>query len=151
MLVTPDATARNTGLARLATDGDSGGLPVQVETLDDELHGRSAAILKIDVEGSERAVLEGAARSLKERRLRHIIFEDHLGAGSSVMAHLLAHEYAIFSIGWTLMGPTLGDRGTPPAHAHYEAPSYLATLAPDDALNACTKRGWMALRKFPNP
>ena len=54
-------------------------------------------------------MLEGAASALKGRRLRHIIFEDHLGANSEVMTRLLDYGYAIYSVGWTLSGPKLGD------------------------------------------
>jgi hypothetical protein len=105
------------------------------------------AVLKLDVEGEEHAVLEGAANALKDRRLRHIIFEDHHGANSSVMTHLLGCGYTIFSVGWSISGPTLGDPADVSAHARYEAPSYLATLTPDVARTACARRGWMALRK----
>jgi FkbM family methyltransferase len=116
MLIVPDASDRNTGLGRLGSEGESGGVPVQVETLDAELHGREATILKLDVEGAEHG-----------------------------------YGYEIYSIGWTLTGPALGNRTTVPAHAHYEAPSYLATLAPDEVRAACAKRGWMALRPQPSP
>jgi len=147
VLIPPDPSAHNNGLGRLGSDAELGAVPVQVETLDEELRGRSVAVLKVDVEGAEQALFDGAARSLKERRIRHIIFEDHHGANSEVMRQLLDYGYAIYSIGWTLMGPTLGDRNTAPAHARYEAPSYLATLTPDEAHAACVKRGWRALRK----
>ena len=148
VLIQPDPAAHNAGLGHLGTSTEGGGVPVQVETLDDELHGRSVAVLKLDVEGEEQAVLEGAVTALKDRRLGHIIFEDHHGANSAVMSHLLSCGYTIYSIGWTLSGPSLGNPGTVSAHARYEAPSYLATLTPDVARAACTGRGFMALRKF---
>ena len=145
--ITPDASARNTGLGRLGSETERGGVAVEVDTLDAALAGQTASIMKLDVEGAELSVLEGADAALRERRLRHIIFEDHHGAGSPVMAHLLDRGYTIYSVGWTLTGPKLGDRRTPPAHAHFEAPSYLATLAPEEVLKACAGRGWMALKK----
>jgi FkbM family methyltransferase len=146
VLIPADPAAHNSGLGRLGTSTEKGAVPVEVETLDDELHGRSVAILKLDVEGAEQAVLEGAASALKDGRLRHIIFEDHHGANSAVMTQLLGHGYTIYSIEWTLSGPKLGDPGRVSAHARYEAPSYLATLAPGVARAACAGRGWMALR-----
>ena len=149
-LIPPDPAAHNNGLGRLGSDAEPGAVPVQVDTLDDELQGRSVAILKIDVEGAEHAVLEGAANALKGRRLRHIIFEDHHGAGSAVMNQLLGYGYTIYSVEWTLSGPNLGDAATVSAHARYEAPSYLATLTPDVASAACSRRGWMALRRKPS-
>jgi FkbM family methyltransferase len=146
-LIPPDPDAHNNGLGRLGTPADAGTVPVQVETLDAELAGRTVAVLKLDVEGEEQAVFQGAANALQDRRVRHIIFEDHHGAGSAVMTHLLGQGYTIFSVGWTLSGPALGDAATPSAHARYEAPSYLATLDRAEALSACAKRGWLALRK----
>jgi FkbM family methyltransferase len=148
VLIPPDPSAHNTGLGRLGSEFEPGAVPVQVDTLDSELRGRSVAILKLDVEGTEYAVLEGAADALKEGRLRHIIFEDHRGAHSDVMARLLNCGYAVYSIGWTLTGPVLGNREAISAHAVYEAPSYLATIAPEEVLTACVRRGWMALRTF---
>jgi FkbM family methyltransferase len=43
--------------------------PVAVDTLDNLLGGRYAAGVKIDVEGAERLVLEGAGRALSEHRI----------------------------------------------------------------------------------
>lgn len=149
MLIPPDPSAHNNGLGRLGRDNEPGAVPVQVETLDRELGGRSVAVLKVDVEGAEQALFEGAASSLKERRIRHIIFEDHRGANSDVMAQLLGYGYAIYSIGWTLRGPVLDAAAAVSPHARYEAPSYLATAAPDEARAACVKRGWMALKRQP--
>lgn len=146
VLVPPDPAAHNNGLGRLGSETEPGAVPVEVVTLDEELHGRSVSVLKIDVEGAERAVLEGAAHALQDRRVRHIIFEDHHGGSSAVMMQLLGYGYTIYSIGWTLTGPKLGDRAAPPRHAHFEAPSYLATLDPDEAVKACATRGWIALR-----
>ena len=80
----------------LGSDTEPGAVPVQVETLDEELRGRSVAILKVDVEGAEQAVFEGASNALKEGRLRHIIFEDHHGSDSAVITQLLGYGYAIY-------------------------------------------------------
>jgi FkbM family methyltransferase len=147
VLIPPDPSAHNNGLGRLGSEAEPGAVPVEVGTLDDELHGRSVAVLKIDVEGAEQAVLEGAAHALKDGRVRHVIFEDHHGAGSAVMMQLLGYGYTIYSIGWTMTGPKLGDRAAAPQHAHFEAPSYLATLDPEEAVTACATRGWIALRR----
>lgn len=145
-LVLPDPAAHNNGLGRLGSLKDPRAISVCVETLDAVLEGRSAAILKLDVEGAEGAVLEGAAAALHDRRLRHVVFEDHRGQDSDVMSLLEGHGYAIYSIGWRLTGLVLGDRRQPQSHASYEAPSYLATQAPASVIAACAKRGWRALR-----
>ena len=44
--------------------------------LDDVLGDRTAAVVKIDVEGFEAVVLRGASRALAEKRLRSIVFEE---------------------------------------------------------------------------
>ena len=105
--------------------------------------GRSVAILKVDVEGAEQAVLEGAANALKEGRLRHIIFEDHHGSDSAVMTRLLGYGYAIYFDRVDADGAGAGrSRQRSPAHARYEAPSYLATLdspGAEGARGACVE------------
>ena len=79
VLIPPDPSAHNNGLGRLGLDNEPGAVPVQVDArwgTGRALGGRS----EVDVEGAEQALFEGAASSLKARRIRHIIFEDHRGA-----------------------------------------------------------------------
>jgi hypothetical protein len=59
--------------------------------------------------------------------------------------------YTVFAIGWSIRRPVLagaadGQAGRSAA-TDYEAPSYLATIAPDEAVRACAPSGWRALRK----
>ena len=68
---------------------------VQVRRLDDVLHGRVAAIWKIDVEGYEEEVLRGAERALQATGLKAVMLEGHndqiakkmRGAGFAAMAY----------------------------------------------------------------
>ncbi len=145
-LVRPDPAAHNNGLGHLGNPDDPRAVPVRVDTLDAVLEGRSVALLKLDVEGMEEAVLEGAATALEARRVRHVVFEDHRGGNSAVMNRLEGYGYSIYSIGWTLTRPVLGDRRQPHAHVSYEAPSYVATQVPQAVIAACEPRGWRALR-----
>ena len=55
--------------------GAGGGLRVEVRTLDDILGTRRARGVKIDVEGAERLVLEGARRALHDGRIGVIQLE----------------------------------------------------------------------------
>lgn len=51
------------------------GMSVEVTTLDTALHGEDPALIKIDVEGFELPVLEGATRTLERPGLRAVIAE----------------------------------------------------------------------------
>jgi FkbM family methyltransferase len=64
-----------TGLGSMNRLAEVGDALVQATTLDDLLGDRTAAGVKIDVEGAERLVLEGGHRALEERRLRAIQLE----------------------------------------------------------------------------
>ena len=84
----------------LAFEGSPSSEPqieVMVRTLDDIVAGRCVAGLKIDVEGAERLVLEGANRLLGERRVRLMQLEWNdcsrslLGEDREPVARLLAN------------------------------------------------------------
>ena len=54
------------------------GVTVPVTTLDDVLEGLGRVdILKIDVEGHELKVLEGGLRSLRNKKIKNILFESN--------------------------------------------------------------------------
>jgi FkbM family methyltransferase len=146
-LIVPPGMETNDGLSYIGTaaDGDTV-IPVYSETLDEACAGESIAVLKLDVEGAELQVLRGASRLLSEGRIRHVVFEDHLGSGSPVIALLTSLGYEIFSLGWSMTRPRLTVVESRLAKS-YEAPSYLATRAADDARRACHEFGWNALRR----
>lgn len=149
-LVVPDAMAANDGLARIdqgdAVAGES--IDVAMTTLDAEIGDDPIGVLKLDVEGYELEVLTGAARLLSRRAIRHVVFEDHDGPGSPVMGRLESAGYRIYAIGWSVAGLHLRDvREGALSHA-YEAPSYLATLRPAEALARCAGAGWRVLRRL---
>jgi FkbM family methyltransferase len=151
-LVLPAGSAANDGLAHIAdeyerdrTEGNI--VQVDVETVDHLLGAGTAGVMKIDVEGYEPAVLEGAAQALGSHRIRHVVFEDHRGDGSRSMALLRAAGYEIFSIGWSMRGPVLGPAAEGPLATPFEAPSYLATMESCAAYDACAPAGWLTLQR----
>lgn len=68
-------TEGNDTTNHVLVDVGAGGRRVQAQTLDDVLNGRVASGVKIDVEGAERLVLEGARESLAAGRIRVLQLE----------------------------------------------------------------------------
>ena len=151
-LVLPDPSEGNNGLSYIPAEPVSRDrletVSVEVETLDAVLAGRTVALAKIDVEGYERQLFEGCAGALGSHRIRHVVFEDHQGIDSAAATFLADAGYTLFSIGWSMRRPLLIEarRGQSSNH-FYEAPSYLATIDPAGAVNACHPSGWRALRR----
>lgn len=83
--------------------GAAEGELVQVRTLDDLIGDRVAAGVKVDVEGAERLVLDGASRALDEARIRVLqlewngMSETVLGEGREPVARLLRQRGYTFA------------------------------------------------------
>jgi FkbM family methyltransferase len=82
---------------------NDGGGDVRVEAIDDIVGTRRVAGMKVDVEGAERLVLQGAERALKERRIALLQLEwnalswDLLGEDRTPVANLLReYGYGLF-------------------------------------------------------
>lgn len=149
-LVMPSQFAENDGISYIGR-GDvtaGAGIDVPVSTLDDVLAARSATLLKLDVEGYELQVLTGTTSALSERRIRHIVFEDHDIGRSAVAALLQQFGFTVFAITWAMTGPALRPAAGSGAARSYEAPSFIATLAPADVEARIAGRGWVALKSF---
>ena len=146
-LVLPDEHSLNDGLSHLeqADCPSARSIPVTIEAIDDIVGATPVDVMKLDVEGVEHLVLDGASQALSAGRIRHIVFEDHRGPASDVMQRLQSMGYVIFAIGWSLRGLKLGPIDGGPLTNVYEAPNYVATLAPEEVRTQCKKRGWMTL------
>lgn len=71
---TCDADTTNHVVERKIVD-DARTIEVPLRTIDDLLAGRSATVVKLDVEGYERQVLEGARSTLKHREVQALLVE----------------------------------------------------------------------------
>ncbi len=105
------------------------------------------SLMKIDVEGHELAVLEGAARILAQKRVRDIVFEDFNPQPSAVTRYLEAAGYVVFGLFHAWRKPvllTLEERSKV-ARTGFDT-NFLATREPGRALARFAGTGWKCLR-----
>jgi FkbM family methyltransferase len=143
-LTIPAGFAQNMGIA--AVSDEPGGIPVPCVSLDSAVGGETVGFLKIDAEGHEPQVLEGARTLLSERAIRDIVFEDRGGYPSRASDLLETFGYSIFGIEQGIRGPRI----VPPMDArtslHGGPQNYLATAAPGRARSRLRPSGWHALK-----
>jgi len=148
-LIETDYFQINRGTARIAeakNEGELRSYSVPIETLDNLFPNESFDLAKIDVEGFEPRVLQGAKGLLREKRIRHIIYEDHDIKSEKLATMLTTEGYSIFSIGHDLLGPKLRELDRQIAlDRSWESPSFLATIEPAAVKKVMRRRGWQAL------
>jgi FkbM family methyltransferase len=146
--------AQNRGTATLASATMSYPAPgenlqrfsVTLATLDEVLgETQSVGVLKIDVEGHELGVLQGARRLLETGKIRDIIFEDHAAFPTPTTEFLLARQYSLFRIEKQFTGPVLASPERAPDSPAWIPPSYLATSNPTRVRERLRPRGWQCL------
>jgi FkbM family methyltransferase len=125
---------------RVVRSGD--GIAIQCRTVDGLLASENSpiALLKIDVEGYERAVLAGAARVLE--RCDAVLFEvwdEHLAKygqrASEIVRLLMQSNFEVFR-------PNAVSRALIPVSSDYAAPRCENLLALHDVRSTCEKYGW---------
>jgi FkbM family methyltransferase len=149
-LFAPRVFERNVGAASLTVSERWGADPQRIGAVrllraDDELHGIPVALLKIDVEGHEEAVLRGAERLLADGRVRDIVFEHKQSYPTELTRMLESHGFTLFSLDNSLFGPRTAPAAERPPRQGWEGPSYLATRDPRRALARLRPRGWAIL------
>ena len=105
----------------------------------------TVGVCKIDVEGHELAVLQGAAQALSRKAIRDIIFEDFNPMPSPVARLLQNNGFSIHQMlaGW--LKPSLAPmREGINCHKNFTY-NYLATLASQRALDRFRAPGWRCL------
>ncbi len=148
----PEGFRENRGLSQVVDSGDSGGLPdncleVQAKTLDGVLGAEdSIGLLKVDVEGHELQVLNGATNLLEQGRVRDCVFEEHRDFPTPVTDCLQSHGYEVFRLHRTLWGPVLLDGGTRVERSAWLPTSFLATLDSSRAKALFRPGGWQVLK-----
>ena len=139
----PEDFEENTGLSSLASGRMSGrSFEVMVDTLDNVLSGvESVRLMKMDVEGFEANVLRGASESLKDGRIRNIVYEDHEGHPSDVSRILEENGYTILTPVTGILGPKLHVAGK------VAQTNFLATLENEKAEAVFHNLGYLCLKK----
>lgn len=146
--IRPDAT-HHRGLAALREPNetaDAADVEVPLVALDEAFETENLALLKVDVEGHEPAVLEGARRLINEDRVRYIVFEDHGPYPTRAMKMLEQQGMTLLTLNHTLLGPKVHPISEGLAHQGWPGPNYVATRRPEEALERLRAKGWRSLR-----
>lgn len=154
----PDHFHRNRGTAYVeaiesgAEGGRDRGIPVEQTTLDQALSAYSAPdVIKLDVEGGEGAVIDGAKAAVGKEGARDIVYEAESESAAAVSAKLEDRGYTIFKIKGTWRGPRLAQlefdsEGDSRIGSSYLPSSHLATRMPEQAVGRLRGTGWRCLR-----
>lgn len=116
---------------------------VNASTLDSCLYGGGDfALLKIDVEGRESLVLQGASRLIESQAIRDICFEDYGDYPSPSMVFLMQRGYTLFALAGGPFGPSMINLPYRNGVPRCRPPNYLATLDPRRAKSRLASPGW---------
>jgi FkbM family methyltransferase len=151
-LIIPKEFGGNRGASRMGAAGskDEDTCKIKIETLDEVCEALgSIGVCKIDVEGHEAEVLKGAAKTLRQKKIRDIIYEDVSLANTELRTILVAAGYTIFSLHTDIMKPRISAFSEKaPFKKGQEGENFVATLEPDRAIRRFNGVGWKALRKL---
>ena len=134
--------AENRGTASLEDAAASHQTAVPCQRLDELFPEASIDVLKIDVEGHEDAVLAGAARALADRRIQHVVYENHAGASASCHMTLQEAGHTVFQLGWRPFRPVLWPLGASAPGYLPPSPVFVATLRPATVRAQYRAWGW---------
>lgn len=150
-LAVGDEFSTNRGTASLELDGGDVRSVVEVPTLRlaDALGDGPVGLLKVDVEGHELAVFEGAARLLSSGAIRDILFEDH-DAPSSRTRLLKEQGFVVVGLTERLRGLQVRSADDPRARPLWDSPTYIATRDPERLTRRLAPAGWRCLRRRRN-
>jgi FkbM family methyltransferase len=119
-------------------------IEVPLYTLDQVLGDRvTIGVMKMDVQGQELNVLQGAAGFLKRHAVRDIVFEEASPYPAPTHDYLKSLGYAIFGLAETFSGVSLVLNGQSPYDPEFgPLPNYLATVDPKRAVERIKPTMW---------
>ncbi len=143
--------AENQGIATLETRVDREAydeLQVNTTTLDATVHetGGSVGVLKIDIEDHELQAFKGGSDSLRNRRIRDIIYEGFGGVDSDASMLLASYGYSIFGLQNNAFGPVLLE-GLKSGRRQIRDHNLLATLDPARVRSRMSPKGFRCLSR----
>jgi FkbM family methyltransferase len=103
-------------------------------------------LLKIDVEGHELAVLNGATEHVRNGFIRDIVFEEYKTYPNATTDFLESNGYTVYYLSAKLFGLAIGSVKENYNFPYYTAPTYLATRDPARLTKRLSKKGWAILR-----
>lgn len=118
---------------------------VKATTLDARFSNEAIHVLKVDVEGHEFQVFQGAEQLLQQKRIRDCVFEEHGDYPTPATTLLEKHGYKVWRIARQFWKPILVDPTSTIALNRWLPTSFLATSEPDRALQRLHSAGWHCL------
>jgi FkbM family methyltransferase len=147
-LFVPDDFSHNQGTSYVRAEGvqsEGQAFDVSVMTLDDVIpDGGSVGVVKLDVQGYELSVLKGMERLLRERRVRHVVFEEESG-GFPAATHTFLRDmgYEIYGIEQHFWGIRFAHNRQPYFDPVYgPPPNFLATIVSEAEVSSLARGFW---------
>ncbi|MBK1988966.1 FkbM family methyltransferase [Sphaerospermopsis aphanizomenoides BCCUSP55] len=151
----PESFISNRGLASVVTQDEyisenitdkSQSIAIESCCLDEIFPQENIGVLKIDVEGHELQVLQGAVKLLKNARIRDCVFEEHLDYPTPVTNLFESLGYKVFRIKRSFQNPILLEPNSQIPRTNWQPTSFIATRNPQRLMNLFTKPGWQVLK-----
>ena len=141
ILYVPNNFEDNEGIATLETLENAKKIVIRTDVLDNFISDKLVVkLLKVDVEGQEMSVFRGAIKSLEQRRIQNIIFENF--SNPEIIDFLIHYGFTVYKINKTFKGVQLSDHNDHKLSISYEADNFLATLFPEEIGKSFIKKSW---------
>jgi FkbM family methyltransferase len=119
---------------------------VATRRLDSFIGQGSVAVLKLDVEGHELSVMQGASSLFSDGRIRDVLLEERGAGPSAKLEFLVQHGFTVFSLDQRLLRLRVTQGATPRGRRiAYDPQTFLATRDPQRARRRLQGFGWIAL------
>lgn len=121
-------------------------IDVSILALDDVIpENESIGVVKLDVQGYELSVLKGMERLLRERRIRHLVFEEENRFPAPTHKFLSNIGYVSYGIEQRFQGIRFARNRQPFSHpVTGPSPNYLATIVPEAEVSSLARGFWQS-------